>query len=68
MIASLLLPVVTVTIPGARRAFGDDELPDWNWLLILLLALTPVTIVELTKLARARFVTPRPEHYRQVAM
>ena len=67
IIASLLLQVGTVTIPGVRRAFGVDELPDWNWLLILLLAITPVTIVEVTKLARAWFTVQSQKHDGRIA-
>ena len=67
IIASLLLQVGTVTIPGVRSAFGVDELPDWNWLLILLLALTPVTIVEVTKLARAWFTVQSQKHHGRIA-
>jgi Ca2+-transporting ATPase len=67
IITSLLLQIGTMTIPGIRRAFGVDELPDWNWLLIVLLAIAPVTVVEVTKLARAWFVTTRLEHNGQWA-
>jgi hypothetical protein len=48
-----MLQVATVTVPGVRRVFGIDELPTWNWWLILAIALAPVTIVEVTKLFRA---------------
>jgi Ca2+-transporting ATPase len=50
---SVLLQISTVTVPGFRGIFGVDDLPHWNWGLMLLLALTPVTIVEVTKLVRA---------------
>ena len=53
---SVLLQVGTVTVPGVRRVFGIDELPTWDWRLILVLALAPVTIVEVTKLFRAWFL------------
>ena len=53
IVGSVLLQVATVTLPGLRRVFGVDELPTWNWGLILALALVPVTIVEVTKLYRA---------------
>lgn len=50
---SFLLQIGTVTLPGLRQVFGVDELPTWNWGLIIALALAPVTIVEVTKLYRA---------------
>lgn len=51
---SVLLQVGTVTLPGLRRVFGIDELPSWDWWLIFVLALAPVTIVEVIKLVCAR--------------
>jgi Ca2+-transporting ATPase len=56
IVASVLLQIGTVTIPGVRHIFGVDELPMWDWWLILVLALAPVTIVEVTKLIRARLL------------
>jgi Ca2+-transporting ATPase len=53
IVGSVLLQIATVTLPGLRRVFGVDELPTWHWCLIFLLALAPVTIVEMTKLYRA---------------
>jgi hypothetical protein len=50
---SVMLQVGTETVPGVRRVFGIDELPTWNWWLIIAIALAPVTIVEVTKLIRA---------------
>jgi Ca2+-transporting ATPase len=67
IIASLLLQVGTVTVPGVRRAFGVDELPDWNWLLVVALAIAPVTIVEVTKLARAWIITQTDNCYGRMA-
>jgi Ca2+-transporting ATPase len=55
---SVLLQVGTVTVPGVRRVFGIDELPTWDWWLIMALALAPVTIIEVTKLFRAWFLAP----------
>jgi Ca2+-transporting ATPase len=54
IVASVLLQVGVVAIPGLRHVFGADELPIWDWWLILLLALAPVTIIELLKLMRAK--------------
>jgi Ca2+-transporting ATPase len=53
IIASVVLQVGTVTVPGVRQVFGIDELPTWDWGLIVVIALVPVTIVELAKLLRA---------------
>jgi Ca2+-transporting ATPase len=53
IVASVLLQIGTVTIPGIRRVFGVDEFPTWNWWLILAIALSPVTIIEVTKLVHA---------------
>jgi Ca2+-transporting ATPase len=55
IVISVVLQVGTVTVPGVRRVFGIDELPTWDWWLILAIALAPVTIVEVTKLIRAWF-------------
>lgn len=55
IVASVMLQIGTVTIPGVRHVFGVDELPMWDWWLIFALALAPVTIIETTKLIRARF-------------
>jgi Ca2+-transporting ATPase len=54
---SIVLQVATVTLPGFRRVFGVDELPTWDWTLVLVLALTPVTLVEMVKLLRDRGLT-----------
>ena len=59
IVASVLLQIGTVTIPGVRHVFGVDELPKWDWWLIFALALMPVTIIECGKLIRAR-ITKQP--------
>ena len=56
IVASVLLQIGTVTVPGVRHVFGVDELPMWDWWLIFVLALAPVTIIEVTKLIRARLL------------
>jgi Ca2+-transporting ATPase len=53
IVASVALQIATVTVPGVRHIFGVDELSTWDWGLIFLLALAPVTIIEVTKLWRA---------------
>jgi Ca2+-transporting ATPase len=57
IVASILLQVGTVTMPGVRHIFGVNELPKWDWWLIFALALIPVTVIELAKLIRARIKT-----------
>jgi Ca2+-transporting ATPase len=52
--ASTLLQVAVVTIPFVRPAF--DVVPisaGWEWGVVAAMALTPVTVVEATKLVRA---------------
>ena len=53
IVASVLLQVGTVTVPGVRQVFGVDELPTWDWWLIIVIALAPVTMIEVAKLLRA---------------
>jgi Ca2+-transporting ATPase len=60
ILASLALQFGTVTLPGVRGIFGVNELPTWDWGLIFLVALAPVTIVEVTKLLRAWRVAKVP--------
>jgi Ca2+-transporting ATPase len=55
VVASVLLQIATVTVPGVRHVFGVDKLPIWDWWLVFVLALAPVTIIELTKIIRPRF-------------
>jgi hypothetical protein len=55
---STLLQIGTVTVPGVRQVFGVDDLPNWDWWLIVTLALIPVTIIEFGKLIRARVNKP----------
>jgi P-type Ca2+ transporter type 2C len=54
IIVSILLQVGTVTVPGIRHIFGVNEMPKWDWWLIVTLALIPVTVIEFGKLIRAR--------------
>jgi len=49
-----LLQVTIMVIPFTQRVFGVSDHLTWEWLLILALALTPVTIVEAVKMIRAR--------------
>ena len=62
IVASVLIQVGTVSIPGVQQVFGVDALSAWDWALVFALALAPVTIIEVTKLVRptiSRSGTPR---------
>src|SRR5262249_11832907 len=48
-----LLQLSVITLPFAQRVFETATHPAWEWELVLLLSLTPVTIVELIKLVRS---------------
>jgi Ca2+-transporting ATPase len=53
--ASIVLQIAVVTIPFVRPVFDVAPVPfAWEWGAIALLALTPVTVIEVTKLVRAR--------------
>ena len=54
VVASVILQIATVTVPGVRHVFGVDQLPIWDWWLVFALALAPVTMIEVTKLFRDR--------------
>jgi Ca2+-transporting ATPase len=47
-----LLQLSVITLPFAQRVFETATHPAWEWELVLLLSLTPVTIVELIKVVR----------------
>ena len=51
---SALLQFGVVTLPFMQAVFGATDRLTWEWGLILSLALTPVTIIEVAKLVRAR--------------
>jgi Ca2+-transporting ATPase len=53
-----LLQLSVVTLPFAQPVFETATHPAWEWKLVLLLSLTPVTIIEVVKLARA-FLRPK---------
>jgi Ca2+-transporting ATPase len=50
---SALLQFSAVMIPGAHHVFESQPLSPQDWLLVALLALTPVTIIEVAKLLLA---------------
>lgn len=52
---SCLLQLSVVTLPFARPVFETAAHFAWEWWLIGILALTPVTVIEVTKLVRAQF-------------
>ncbi len=43
-----------VLVPFARPVFETVEHAPWEWVILILLALTPVTVIELVKLVRQR--------------
>jgi Ca2+-transporting ATPase len=45
-----LLQVSAITVPFAQRVFETATHPAWEWELVALLSLTPVTIIELSKI------------------
>jgi Ca2+-transporting ATPase len=49
-----LLQVSVVLVPFARPVFETVTHPVWEWVVLILLALTPVTVIELVKLVRQR--------------
>ena len=49
-----LLQLSVVTLPFARPVFDTAAHFGWEWALLGVLALTPVTVVELAKLASSR--------------
>jgi Ca2+-transporting ATPase len=57
-----LLQVSVVLVPFVRPVFETVAHPLWEWMLLFVLALTPVTVIELTKLVRQRWPnrTPQP--------
>jgi Ca2+-transporting ATPase len=53
--ASALLQLMPLTVPFLQPLFKVAPVAfAWEWVMIALLAMTPVTVVELTKLLRAR--------------
>jgi Ca2+-transporting ATPase len=56
---SALLQLTVATVPFLQPLFKVVPLGStWEWLMIAGLALTPVTVVEVTKIIRARLATP----------
>jgi hypothetical protein len=51
-----LLQIGVVSVPFARRVFGESGHSAWEWATIAVLALVPVTLIEITKLVRSRLV------------
>ena len=57
---SCLLQLSVVTLPFARPVFDTASHFGWEWALLGLLALAPVTIIEVIKLIRARLLSALP--------
>jgi Ca2+-transporting ATPase len=57
---SALLQAIVLTVPFLQPLFGVAPLPGaWHWLLVVLLALTPATFVEVTKLVKLGLTSRR---------
>ena len=56
-----LLQISVVVLPIARPIFETVAHPAWEWCALFLLALTPATAIELTKLVRQRFGRKRSD-------
>ena len=50
---SVLLQLAVVMVPFIRPLFKAEPVLAGNWLLVAVLALIPVTVIELAKLVRA---------------
>ena len=50
---STLLQIGAVTLPLAQSIFEVEASLTWEWLLVVILSATPVTIIELIKIARS---------------
>jgi P-type Ca2+ transporter type 2C len=61
IVVSGLLQLSVVTLPFARPVFETAVHFGWEWALLALLALTPVTLIEVAKLIRA-WVWPASNH------
>lgn len=55
IIISSFLQLSVIMLPFAQPVFEVTARPWWEWLLVFLLALIPVTIIEVSKLLRAFF-------------
>jgi Ca2+-transporting ATPase len=58
---SCLLQLSAVTLPFTQPLFEVSAHFAWEWLLIMGLALTPVSLIEIWKLLRVRLLRPQPE-------
>jgi Ca2+-transporting ATPase len=47
-----LLQLSVITFPFAQRVFETATHPAWEWELVFLLSLTPVTVIEVAKIVR----------------
>jgi Ca2+-transporting ATPase len=59
IVASGLLQLAVILLPILHPVFEMTAYPLRHWLLIAVLALTPVTLIELAKLARAYLLSTR---------
>ena len=54
IVISGLLPLSVVTLPFDQPEFEVATHLTWEWLLLIVISLAPVTVIEVAKLARAR--------------
>jgi magnesium-transporting ATPase (P-type) len=60
VVVSVLLQVGIIALPFVRRLFEATTHTPMEWVLLLALALTPVTVIELVKLGRQFFGGSNP--------
>lgn len=60
---SALLQISIITVPFARPIFAATDHTPWEWLVLLALALTPVTVIESVKLGRQLFGRSNPSDF-----
>ena len=53
IVGSSVLQLCIMTFPPAQTVFAICNHLTWEWLLILMLSLTPVTVIEVVKLLKA---------------
>jgi P-type Ca2+ transporter type 2C len=60
IVASGLLQLAIMNVPLTQKVFAVSDHLTWEWLLILGLSLTPVTVIELIKVIAARVRSGQP--------
>jgi P-type Ca2+ transporter type 2C len=60
IVISGLLQLIAVTLPFTQPIFKVTAPLTWEWVLVAALALTPVTIIEVVKIVRAKLMPSGP--------